>query len=182
MDAGSLLTASLTRDQDAIRTGATHRGLAPDLSWLVAELAVGPYAHALQRALSPDSEDDSAARRAARAGRTDTARRADRGRRWLKSSSSHRLLRCSFCAAAWEMSNLRVRLLRARRAKRSSPRRRDQERIDRRVEVCGSCARVSEDRRSFPSVSPFPLVAIADLETMDLDAAAMEHNYSPSAR
>jgi hypothetical protein len=28
------------------------------------------------------------------------------------------------------------------------------------------------------SVSPFPLVAIADLETMDLDAAAMEHNYS----
>src|SRR5262245_46818841 len=37
LDAGSLLTASLSRDQAAIRTGAVHRGLAPDLVWLVAE-------------------------------------------------------------------------------------------------------------------------------------------------
>ena len=49
LDAGSLLSASLSRDQAAIRTGAVHRGLAPDLVWLVAELAVGPFAHALQR-------------------------------------------------------------------------------------------------------------------------------------
>src|SRR5207302_6138201 len=47
MDAGSLLAASLSRDQNAIRTGATHRGLAPDLVWLVAELAVGPFAYVL---------------------------------------------------------------------------------------------------------------------------------------
>jgi hypothetical protein len=51
LDAASLLGASLARDQTAIRTGATHRGLAPDLVWLAAELAVGPFAHALQRAL-----------------------------------------------------------------------------------------------------------------------------------
>src|SRR5205814_4338134 len=51
IDAGSLLTASLARDQEAIRTGATHLGLAPDLAWLVAELAVGPVAHTLQRTL-----------------------------------------------------------------------------------------------------------------------------------
>jgi hypothetical protein len=28
-----------------------------------------------------------------------------------------------------------------------------------------------------PELSPFPLLAIADLETMDLDVAAMENNY-----
>ena len=48
IDAGSLLTACLARDQEAIRTGATHMGLAPDLAWLVAELAV---AHSLPRHL-----------------------------------------------------------------------------------------------------------------------------------
>src|SRR3954468_20560794 len=51
MDAGSLLTASMHRDQAALRTGAVHRGLSPDLLWLVAELAVSPFAHALQRML-----------------------------------------------------------------------------------------------------------------------------------
>src|SRR4051812_38740201 len=51
IDAGSLLTTSLTRDQSAIRTAAVHRGLSPDLVWLVAELAVSPFAHALQRLL-----------------------------------------------------------------------------------------------------------------------------------
>ena len=49
LEPASLLTASLCRDQAALRTGAVHRGLSPDLMWLVAELAVSPYAHALQR-------------------------------------------------------------------------------------------------------------------------------------
>src|SRR5438067_5073388 len=53
MEAGSLLTASLSRNQDAIRQGAIHRGLAPDLVWLLAELAASPVAHALQTTLMP---------------------------------------------------------------------------------------------------------------------------------
>ena len=51
MDAGSLLTASLARDQAAIRTGRQPSRSAADLLWLVAELAVSPFAYALQRAL-----------------------------------------------------------------------------------------------------------------------------------
>src|SRR6266566_140797 len=51
IDAGSLLAACLARNQSAIRAGAVQRGLAPDLVWLVAELAVGPFVHILQRAL-----------------------------------------------------------------------------------------------------------------------------------
>ncbi len=57
MEAGSLLTASLARDQQAIRVGAAHRGLAPDLVWLVAELAVSPFAYALQQALFSQAGD-----------------------------------------------------------------------------------------------------------------------------
>src|SRR5712675_1440409 len=49
LEPASLLTASLRRDQAALRTGAVHRGLSPDLMWLVAELAVSPFAHALQQ-------------------------------------------------------------------------------------------------------------------------------------
>jgi len=40
LEAGSLLTASLHRDQAALRTGAVHRGLSPDLMWLIAELVL----------------------------------------------------------------------------------------------------------------------------------------------
>ena len=50
----------------AIRTGAMHRGLSPDLMWLVAELAVSPFAHALQRMLFGSADGRRAARRARR--------------------------------------------------------------------------------------------------------------------
>src|SRR5262249_60716835 len=58
IDAGSLLTASLHRDQGALRTGAVHRGLSPDLLWLVAELAASPFVHALQRLLFSNATGD----------------------------------------------------------------------------------------------------------------------------
>ena len=60
IEAGSLLAASLSRHQEAIRDGAVHRGLAPDLVWLVAELAVSPFAHALQRLLFANAASDEA--------------------------------------------------------------------------------------------------------------------------
>ena len=49
IDVGALLTASLGRQQEAIRSKAHHVGVAPDLLWLVAELASGPVAHHLQQ-------------------------------------------------------------------------------------------------------------------------------------
>ena len=54
IDIGSLLAASLGRQQEAIRSKAHHVGVAPDLLWLVAELASGPVAHRLQRQLLTD--------------------------------------------------------------------------------------------------------------------------------
>jgi len=174
MDAGSLLTASLTRNQDAIRTGATHRGLAPDLLWLVAELAVGPYAYALQRTVF--NSEDEALHTALHEWTHGYCPACGSWPALAEVVSSHRLLRCSFCAAAWEMSNYAC-VYCAEEGEAFVTAAPDQERIDRRLEVCGNCAGYLKTV-DLSSVSPFPLVAIADLETMDLDAAAMEHNYS----
>ena len=49
IDVGSLLAASLGRRQAAIRTRAQHVGVSPDLTWVTAEMAVGPLACRLRR-------------------------------------------------------------------------------------------------------------------------------------
>ncbi len=174
IEAGSLLAASLSRDQPAIRTGAVHRGLAPDLVWLVAELAVGPYVYTLQQRLLGAPGDE-------------TLRGAldgwDRGYcpacgSWpalAEVVGGHRTLRCSFCSTAWELAayaciyceNTGETFVTA------AP---DDARKDRRIEACGRCGGYLKtiDR---PELSPFPLLSISDIETTDLDVAAMEHRY-----
>ena len=175
IEAGSLLAASLSRDQHAIRQGAVHRGLAPDLVWLVAELAVSPFAHALQRTLFSGTADSAIA----------GAREAwDRGYCLACGSwpalaevvGGHRLLRCSFCAAAWEL-NTYACVYCGESGEAFVTAAPDEERKDRRVEVCSTCAGYLKTV-DVEELSPFPLLAIADLETMDLDVAAMERGYS----
>jgi FdhE protein len=174
LDAGSLLTASIARDQSAIRTGAVHRGVSPDLLWLVAELAASPFIHALQRALFC-AEDE-----------TLRAALADWNRGYCAACASwpalaevvagHRVLRCSFCALAWELTTYACVYCgeEGEPFVTAAP---DPERMDRRIEVCGSCSGYLKTV-DIPTLSPFPFLAIADLETMDLDVAAMEHGYS----
>ena len=188
LDAGSLLSASLSRDQEAIRTGAVHRGLAPDLVWLVAELAVGPFAHALQRAVfagatrapDPDSSqpDDPL---------TDALHRWHHGYcpacgSWPAMAEvvdGHRTLRCSFCARARKVARA-VRMYCGEDGEPFVTAAPDEERKDRRVEVCSSCGGYLKTVDT-TALSPFPLLSIGDLETMDLDMAAMEHGYAKPA-
>jgi FdhE protein len=171
IEPASLLTASLTRDQHAIRTGAVHRGLAPDLVWLIAELAVSPFAHALQCALF------------AHEGLADALAQWNRGYcpacgSWpalAEVVSGHRTMRCSFCATAWELNTYACVYCEesgeAFVTAAPSP-----TRADRRIELCRTCGSYLKTV-DVPRLSPFPLLAIADLETMDLDVAAMENNY-----
>jgi hypothetical protein len=62
IDAGSLLAASLARNEKAIRTSAVHMGLSADLVWLIGELASSPLANHLQAALLGRPEMKSAVR------------------------------------------------------------------------------------------------------------------------
>jgi FdhE protein len=177
IECGSLLTASLARNQAAIRTGAAHRGLAPDLVWLAAELAVGPFVHALQRALfaAPGEELGAA------------LERWNRGYcpacgSWpalAEVVAGHRTLRCSFCSSAWELTTYACIYCEETGEKfvTAAP---DQERKDRRLEVCSSCGGYLKTI-DMPELSPFPLLSISDIETTDLDVAAMEHGYQRPA-
>jgi FdhE protein len=178
LDAGSLLAASLARDQGAIRTGANHRGLAADLVWLVAELAVSPFAHALQRALFlPDA--------GAHRGEMGTALAAWKHGfcpacgSWpalTEVAAGRRALRCSFCAFAWELPTYGC-IYCGEQGDSFATVAIEEDRKNRRLELCGAC-RSYMKTVDVAELSPFPLLAIADLETMDLDLAAMERGYS----
>lgn len=175
IDVASLCGASLGRDQDAIRQGAVHRGLSPDLVWLVAELAVSPFVHALQRHLFSHGESDAALGSALDAWAAGYCAACGSWPALAEVAGGARVLRCSFCASAWELTDHACIYCRdsGETFVTAAP---DEERKDRRVEVCGACAGYVKTV-DVPELSPFPLLAIADMETMDLDVAAMEQGY-----
>jgi FdhE protein len=172
LDAGSLLTASLNRDQDSIRTGAIHRGLAPDLVWLVAELAISPFVHALQLSLFANDELSDALR----AWNHGYCPACGSWPALAEVVGGHRTLRCSFCATAWEL-NTYACIYCGENGDRFVTAAPNEERKDRRVELCQACGSYLKTV-DVPELSPFPLLAVADLETMELDVAAMEHGYA----
>jgi formate dehydrogenase formation protein len=178
LEPASLLAASMHRDQSALRTGAVHRGLSPDLMWLVAELAVSPFAHALQRMLF------------AAVGAGDLRDALDA---WPHGycpacgswpavgevAGGHRTLRCSFCSCAWELKTYAC-IYCGNSGENFVTAAPDTERTDRRLEVCAGCGGYLKTI-DVPELSPFPLLSISDIETTDLDIAAMEHGYARPA-
>lgn len=172
IDTGSLLTASLARHQDAIRTTSIHHGLSPDLMWLIGELGATPLAHARQRKL------------VARAGPVADALKAwDRGYcpfcgSWpalIEVLNGAQIPRCSFCASAWET--------RAGRCLYCGDSGNDfviaapsLERKNRRLDLCRRCGSYTKVIE-VEALTPFPLIAIEDLATVDLDRGAMERGY-----
>jgi FdhE protein len=176
IESGSLLTASLARNQAAIRTGASHRGLAPDLVWLVAELAVSPFVHALQRSLFGHARDASAdLQLALDAWNHGYCPACGSWPALAEVVGGHRTLRCSFCSSAWELTNYACIYCEESGEKfvTAAP---DEERKDRRLEVCSTCGGYLKTI-DLAELSPFPLLSISDIETTDLDVAAMEHGY-----
>lgn len=182
LDAGSLLAASLSRDQAAIRTGGIQRGLAPDLLWLVAELAVSPFVYALQRTLfAPDAGG-------ARGTSPMVLDEALAG--WAHGfcpacgswpalaevSAARRVLRCSFCALGWDAPHKTCVYCREDGESFASDAPKPG-RSDRHLELCDACHSYMK-AVDVEEWSPFPLIAIADLETMELDMAAIERGYS----
>ena len=172
LEAGSLLTASLNRDQESIRTGSTHRGLAPDLVWLVAELAVSPFANALQRRLFANPELAGALG----AWNHGYCPACGSWPALAEVVGGHRTLRCSFCATAWELTSYAC-IYCGEGGETFVTAAPDADRTDRRVELCQTCGSYLKTL-DVPGLSPFPLLAVADLETMELDVAAMEHGYA----
>lgn len=173
IDAGALLGSTLAREQDTVRALASRAGVAADLLWLAADVTAGPFAHRLQESIfgRPDTALDEALRGwnhgyCPACGSWPVAAEVTGG---------HRVPRCGFCSAGWELLTYAcVYCGEAGEAfVTAAP---DRERTDRRLEACRSCAGYMKTI-DVDELSPYPLVAITDLETMDLDVAAMQHNY-----
>src|SRR5258707_3888636 len=121
-------------DQDAVRRGAVHGGLAPDLVWLIAELAVSQFAHALQRSIF------------AHEGLTDALAQWHHGYcpacgSWpalAEVVGGHRTLRCSSCATAWEL-NTYACVYCAESGESFVTAAPNEARTDRRIELCRTC-------------------------------------------
>ncbi len=177
IEVGSLLTASLTRNQAAIRTGATHRGLAPDLVWLVGELAVGPFVHVLQRTLFATPAEDL--QRALDAWSEGYCLACGSWPALAEVVGGHRTMRCSFCSSGWEMKTYAC-IYCAESGEPFVTAAPDEARKDRRLEVCSGCGGYLKTI-DVVELSPFPLLSISDIETTDLDVAAMEHGYQRPA-
>ena len=176
IDAGSLLTASLARDQKVIRTGGAHLGLSADLLWLVAELTVSPFAHALQRTWLDASAGDATLSTALGSWTHGYCPACGSWPALAEIARGHRVLRCSFCALAWEVppSTCVYCGKGGESLMTAAP---GTTRHGRRVEICSACAGYLKTVET-EELLPFPLVAIADMETLELDMMALERGAS----
>ena len=181
IEPGSLLRASLARRQEAIRQRANHVGVAPDLVWLVAELAVGPVAHRLQ--------DEALASVSAAPGVRDAMRRWSRGEcpacgSWpalAEARAGERHARCSFCGADW-MPRADACVYCAETGDAFLTAAADETRTGRRIEFCRACGGYLK-QVELPAATPFAILPVLDLETSDLDVLAVGRGYArPSMR
>lgn len=175
IDPASLLTSSLAREQQTVRAIAEHATVAPDLLWLAAELSSSAFAHALQESIFARSHSEPALASALAGWARGYCPACGSWPAVAEVAHGHRVLRCAYCSAGWE-TNTYACVYCGEAGEPFVTAAPDLERKDRRIEACRSCAGYMKTV-DVDALSPFPLVAITDLETMDLDIAALQHNY-----
>jgi hypothetical protein len=181
IDADSLLSVSLARNQKAVRTSALHMGFSPDLVWLIGELGSAPLAHHLAAGLEKGSGSlfpESTTKKAPGA-----FFQWDRGYcpfcgswpAFIEAHDGAHVLRCSYCALGWSLLSHRC-LYCGNTGEDFVAAAPDVNQPQRRVELCGQCSGYTKviDARE---PTPFPLLAIVDLATVNLDQGAMNRGY-----
>jgi FdhE protein len=171
IDGGALISACFGRDQRRVRFMAAQHAVSADIAWLVAELASAPFAHLLQ------------SQALAGADAAESVRAWDPGYcpacgSWpavAEVVARRHALRCSFCAASWVVSPSRCIYCSNEGDTfiTAAPR---PEEPGRRLHMCNGCGgylKVLE----LNAATEFPLVAIEDLASMDLDMLAIERKY-----
>jgi hypothetical protein len=171
VDPRALVAASWARDPDGAAAITKPAGLNLQVAWLLAELASAPVAHVWEeRRLSTERLREA-------------VDRWDRGEcpacgAWPSLAEfflGERLNRCAYCAAAWPLSRVRCTYcaesgddFRMVVAHPESP--------GRRLELCRTCGGYLKTIDVDRSI-PFPLLAIEDLASQDLDRAAQHHGF-----
>ncbi|MGE0394699.1 MAG: formate dehydrogenase accessory protein FdhE, partial [Vicinamibacterales bacterium] len=187
----AVISACFGRNQTQVRALAQHAGVAADVLWLIAELAVAPLAHLLQRQLFDGAATAGAAPprpvppRTASAGAvlTDALAAWDRGfcpacGSWpalLEAHDEGHTLRCSFCALGWTLASYRC-VYCGNDGESFVTAKPDPDVPGRRIQFCGECGGYAKVL-DLPRPTEFPLVAIEDLASLDLDMLAIERQY-----
>jgi FdhE protein len=171
IDAAALVSACFGRDQRRVRFIAGQQNVSADLVWLVAELALAPFAHLLQTSIFGT------------AAVAESIRGWDRGYcpacgSWpaiAEVVGGRHGLRCSFCAAGWGLASYRCIYCGVgdERFITLAP---DPETPGRRLQACNACGGYLK-ALELREPTEFPLVAIEDLASMDLDMVAIERKY-----
>jgi FdhE protein len=177
LDTRAVLTRALRREQGALRVAATRAGLGHDLLWLVADLTVSPFAHALLASVFGSPVEPLAG----------TLNAWSRGYCPLCGSwpalaerlGTVRRLRCSLCASAWEVSDESCMYC-SERGDAFAVLAPDPSKPDRAIDLCRTCKGYAKSVGTDASL-PFPLVAIADLDSMDLDLIAVRAGFARPA-
>ncbi len=177
IDAASLLSVSLARNPAAIRTSALHMGFSPDLVWLVGELGSSPLAHHLSSSIVHRPSSPIADRRSPIDDLWDRGYCPFCGS-WpvyIHGIDDTRVLRCSYCALGWSLHSRRC-IYCGNAGDDFVAAAADISRPETRVELCGTCRGYTKII-DVSTPTPFPLLAIEDLATMDLDRGAMDRGY-----
>ena len=93
--------------------------------------------------------------------------------------AGHRTLRCSFCSSAWELRGYAC-IYCAEAGEQFVTVAPDDQHPERRLEACRACAGYLKTI-DLNDLSPFPSLSISDIETTDLDVAAMQQGYQRPA-
>jgi FdhE protein len=175
VDAAALLAHVYQRDQQAVRQMALDHHLVVDLLWLVGDLVTAPVVYLEQVAALREGSPDSPVREAIERWEQGYCPACGSWPALAEFFYGERLLRCAFCAATWRSagehciycgttdSQYRVVVP-------------DRDKPGRRLELCRSCGGFLKTL-DVELVTPFPLVAIEDLGSSDLDQAALHHGF-----
>jgi FdhE protein len=177
LDLASVCAASLARDEAAARALASEAGLNLPVLWMAAGLVTAPIAHAIQETLLGTGDDGVG--EAVAAWSRGTCLACGSWPALAEFFFGERLHRCAYCAAAWRIESRGCTYCGEHGEHfRTIP-------IDRghpgkRLEVCRRCGGYLKTI-DVASPAPFPLLAIEDFATADLDRAAAAHGFSRTA-
>lgn len=179
IDPGALLNAAVRRQEASVRQLAARRGLAPELVWLVAELATSPFIHVLQRRFVNRADTEPTLKTALDSWPHGYCPYCGSWPSVVEVTETGRHLRCSYCAFAWMLpANACIYCGNADETfERLAP---DAALPTRTVDLCGRC-RLYIKAVAVPQLSAFPLLLIVDMDTMELDLAAMDRKFKRPA-
>ncbi len=175
VDPARVLALVYQRDQEGVTQLAADHALVVDMLWLLADLVLAPIVHLQQRAALREAEPESPVREA--------LERWDQGYcpacgSWPALAEfffGERLLRCAFCACTWRQSADQCCYC-GERGERFATIVPDREQSGRRLELCRACGGFLKTL-DVEQLTPFPVIAIEDLGSSDLDQAALHHGF-----